>query len=66
MTAGAACRRALAFGLLNVRRVESIVRQDLEPLDPLSGTHDDARAIPIESRFLRSPESFTHTPQQGD
>ncbi|HSH75623.1 MAG TPA: IS21 family transposase [Longimicrobiales bacterium] len=60
----AACRRALAFELLNVRRVESIVRRDLEQLDLLSEERTDARVIPIQSRFLRAPESFTHTPHK--
>ena len=57
----AACRRALAFELLNVKRVESILRQDLEQLDLLSGQDGDCRIMPIQSRFLRAPESFTHT-----
>lgn len=62
----AACRRALAFELLNVRRVESIVRQDLEQLDLLSGQDNDCRTIPIQSRFLRAPDSFTHHRSEGD
>ena len=62
----AACRRALAFELLNVRRVESIVRQDLDQLDLLSGPEDDSRIIPIQSRFLRAPDSFTHHQPKGD
>ncbi len=61
----AACRRALAFELLNVRRVESIVRQNLEQLNLLSGPDDDPRVIPIQSRFLRAPDSFTHR-SEGD
>jgi hypothetical protein len=56
-----ACRRALAFELLNVKRVESILRQDLEQLDLLSDERGVVRVIPIQSRFLRSAESFTHT-----
>ena len=55
-----ACHRALAFELLNVRRVESIVRQDLEQLDLLADEQSAGRIIPIESRFLRSPLSFSH------
>jgi hypothetical protein len=65
----AACRRALAFELLNVRRVESIVRQNLEQLDLLCGPDDDGhdrRVIPIQSRFLRAPDSFTHHRSEGD
>jgi hypothetical protein len=60
-----ACRRALAFELLNVRRVESILRQDLEQLDLLSGEGRECRIIPIQSRFLRAPESFTHRHPKG-
>lgn len=55
-----ACRRALAFDLLNVRRVETILRQDLEQLDLLSDHGQEARVIPIQTRFLRPAESFTH------
>jgi hypothetical protein len=63
----AACRRALAFELLNVRRVESIVRQDLEQLDLLPEDHgEEAQIIPIQSRFLRAPDSFTHHRSEGD
>lgn len=60
-----ACQRALAFELLNVSRVESIVRQDLEQLDLLSGQESECRIIPIQSRFLRAPESFTHHQPKG-
>lgn len=59
-----ACRRALAFELLNVKRVESILRQDIEQLDLLSEERSDARVIPIQSRFLRSSESFIHPPRK--
>jgi hypothetical protein len=57
-----ACRRALAFELINVRRVESILLQDLDqltlPLEP--GT--EAKVIPIQPRFQRPPGSFIHPP----
>ena len=56
-----ACRRALAFELMNVRRVESILRQDLDQFELLPIDHD-APVIPIETRFLRSVESFSHSP----
>lgn len=59
-----ACQRALAFDLLNVRRVESIVRQDLEQLD-LLGQDSECRIIPIQSRFLRASESFNHRHPKG-
>ena len=55
-----ACRRALAFELINVRRIESILLQDLDqltlPLEP--GT--EAKVIPIQPRFQRPTGSFTH------
>jgi hypothetical protein len=57
-----ACRRALAFELTNVRRVESIIRQGLDQLElPIEG---DTRVIPIETRFLRSAGSFSHSSTQ--
>jgi hypothetical protein len=61
-----ACQRALSFELLNVRRIESIVRQDIEQLDLLSGQNSECRIIPIQSRFLRAPESFAHHQPKGD
>ena len=57
-----ACRRALAFELINVRRVESIICQSLDQLElPIGG---DAPVIPIETRFLRSAGSFSHSSNQ--
>jgi len=59
-----ACRRALAFELINVHRVESILLQELDqlplPLDP--GT--ETPVIPIQLRFQRPAGSFTHSPSQ--
>ena len=53
----AACRRALAFELINVHRVEQMVLRGLEQ-------DDDAAPRPAgiqgTLRFLRQPESFTH------
>ncbi len=57
-----ACRHAPAFELINVRRVESILLKDLDQLE-LPIAHD-AAGIPIETRFLRSPGSFSHSPTQ--
>lgn len=53
----AACARALAFELLNVRRVETIVRAALErePAPPTRGT-----VVPLPARFIRPPQSFAH------
>jgi hypothetical protein len=55
-----ACQRALAFDLINVRRVESILRQDLEQIDLLSSEQREARVIPLSSRFQRPAGSFSH------
>ena len=55
-----ACRRALAFELINVHRVESILVQDLDqyalPTDP----NHDTPVLPLKPRFQRPPGSFTH------
>jgi hypothetical protein len=55
-----ACQRALAFELLNVRRVESILRQDLEQLNLLTSSHTEAPVIPLPARFQRPATSFAH------
>ena len=60
-----ACRRALAFELINVRRVESILGQDLDQFELLPIDHD-VPVTPIETRFLRSVESFSHSPTQEE
>jgi hypothetical protein len=52
-----ACRRALAFDLLNVKRVEQIVLAGLDRADtpPTQG-----ELIPLPARFLRPTDHFTH------
>lgn len=55
-----ACQRALAFELINVRRVEGILRQDLEQLELLSRPPAEARVIPLRGRFERPAASFSH------
>jgi hypothetical protein len=59
----AACARALAFELLDVRRVEGIVRTALER-DPAPA--DGGRVVPLPARFARAPESFTHHPREEE
>lgn len=63
-----ACRRALAFELINVRRVESILLQDLDqltlPIDARDAGHEP-RVIPI-ARFQRPSASFAHPAAPGD
>jgi hypothetical protein len=53
-----ACRRALAFELINVFRVESILLQDLDQLTLPLGA--EAKVIPLQPRFQRSNGSFAH------
>lgn len=54
-----ACARALGFELLDVARVEAIVRAALSP-----GLRDDAAPSPppLPARFARPPHSFVHPP----
>jgi hypothetical protein len=54
------CQRALAFELINVKRLEDIVRQDFEQLDLLADAGTEARVIPLQPRFQRSADSFSH------
>jgi transposase len=54
------CARALAFALIDVRRVEQIVMHGLDRLGEPSQPSTPARVIPM-GRFLRSPKSFVHT-----
>jgi transposase len=53
----AACARALAFELLDVGRVETILRAALErePAPPERGA-----VVALPARFARAPESFAH------
>jgi transposase len=53
----AACARALAFELLDVRRVEAIVRAALER-EP--GPAAGGALVPLPARFARAPQSFAH------
>jgi transposase len=54
----AACRRALAFDLVNTKRLERILEHGLEPLgDP----ETPGQLLLLSTRFLRSPDHFTHT-----
>jgi transposase len=57
-----ACRRALAFELVNVRRVESIICQDLDQFELPIDHPAPVPVIPIETRFSRSAHSFSHAP----
>jgi hypothetical protein len=55
----AACARALAFELLDVHRVERILRAALERETAPTGSRT---VVPLPARFARAPESFVHHP----
>jgi hypothetical protein len=61
-----ACRRALAFELINVRRVESILLQDLEQITLPLQSNGQGQSVPMYLRFQRPAGSFTHSVTQGD
>jgi transposase len=61
-----ACARALAFELLNVKRVETILRLDLDAAADAADGPSDARVYPLRPpsghRFARAAQSFVHHP----
>lgn len=59
----AACARALAFELLDVWRVERIVRTALEH-EPTET--DRGPVVPLPARFARAPQSFSHSHPEED
>jgi len=59
----AACARALAFELLDVRRVDAILRTALER--PPAPEAPEARGS-LPARFVRAPESFSHRQPKED
>ncbi len=56
----------LAFELINVHRVESILLQDLDQLTLPLEPDRETKIIPIQSRFQRPKGSFTHPPSHGE
>ena len=61
-----ACRRALAFELINVKRVEQILRDDLDRYDLAENPRVGTQIIQFPLRFERPANSFTHQPTTGD
>lgn len=55
----AACRRALAFGMHNVKRVEAIV---VDGLDRTATPSPAGEVVPLPARYLRPEAHFNHTP----
>jgi hypothetical protein len=58
----ASCQRALAFDLVNVRRLELILRADLETVPAPAAGDPDVRVFPLRPRFARANSSFSHAP----
>jgi transposase len=56
----AACRRALFFELYNVKRVEQIVKNELERDATTSPEKPRGQLVLLPARFQRPAESFTH------
>jgi hypothetical protein len=56
----AACKRALAFDLINVQRVEKILLQAIEEAAGPDGPEPAGRLVQLPSRFLRGTGSFSH------
>src|SRR5262249_57640528 len=59
----AACARALGFELLDVYRVEAILRAALER-EPAAAERGAVVVLP--ARFARAPESFAHHPPREE
>jgi transposase len=60
----AACRRALHFELINVRRVEQIVKNELEHDATTFPEEPRGQLLLLPARFQRPAESFTHPPKE--
>jgi len=60
----AACRRALYFELYNVKRVEQIVKNELERDATTSPEEPRGQLLLLPARFQRPAESFTHPPKE--
>jgi hypothetical protein len=56
----AACRRALAFDLINVRRLEGILASDLTRGQPPREPQPRGQLLAFPARFLRPAGSFDH------
>lgn len=62
----AACRRALSFDLISVRRVERIVVLALEVRPRQVDAEAPSNVIQLPLKFLRPPESLSHTPTKKE
>lgn len=55
-----ACQRALAFGLMNVSRVERIIKQALENLPAQAKPAGTVTPLSSAARFIRPADYFSH------
>jgi hypothetical protein len=62
----AACRRALGFDLINVRRVEAMLEAGLGSDPDVSRARGAQIVLLPTPRFLRAAASFTHVPQRRE
>jgi len=61
-----ACRRARAFELINVKRVERIITQGLDRVNRPQPPEPPAPVAQLPLRYQRPNTSFNHHPKQGD
>jgi hypothetical protein len=63
----AACHRALAFDLINVKRVERILLQGFTNAYGIEAASQvQGELIPMPARFLRPKDSFVHQPSKKE
>lgn len=55
-----ACQRALTFGLMNVSRVEGIIKQALDKLQTQTKPAGTVTQLPLAVRFSRPADYFSH------
>lgn len=55
-----ACQRALAFGLMNVSRVEGIIKQALEKLQTQTKSSGKVTQLSLAAHFSRPADYFSH------
>ena len=55
-----ACQRALAFGLMNVSRVEGIIKQALDKLQTQAKSAGTVTQLSLAVRFCRPADYFSH------
>ncbi len=61
-TVDAACARALSFDLVNVTRVEGLIKMafDKKQKEPRPNEQSEATVIQLPLRFQRNQKSFSH------